>query len=77
MGAQVVDGNFRGNMKVKNVELHRKWRNEVIDIDQPHAGEVKVKMAFAKLPPLLMEHNRSGYFAQDPAILEVLSRVAS
>ncbi len=62
-------------MKVKAAvvtELHGKWRNEVIDIDEPHAGEVKVKMAFAGLCHS-DEHLRTGDFAQDPAILEALT----
>ena len=53
-------------------ELHGKWRTETIEIDEPHAGEVKVKMAFAGLCHS-DEHLRSGDFAQDPAILEALT----
>jgi S-(hydroxymethyl)glutathione dehydrogenase/alcohol dehydrogenase len=53
-------------------ELHGKWHVEDIEIDEPVAGEVKVKMAFAGLCHS-DEHLRTGDFAQDPAILEALT----
>ncbi|MGC8509245.1 MAG: NDMA-dependent alcohol dehydrogenase [Acidimicrobiales bacterium] len=53
-------------------ELNGPWRTEEIEIDEPHAGEVTVKMAFAGLCHS-DEHLRTGDIAQDPAILELLS----
>jgi NDMA-dependent alcohol dehydrogenase len=53
-------------------ELHGPWRSEVIEIDEPHAYEVKVKMAFAGLCHS-DEHLRTGDLAQDPVVLEMLS----
>ncbi len=53
-------------------ELNGPWRTEEIEIDEPHAGEVTVKMAFAGLCHS-DEHLRTGDNSQDPAILELLS----
>jgi len=53
-------------------ELNGKWRTEVIDIDEPVTGEVKVKMAFAGLCHS-DEHLRTGDFAMDAPILEAIS----
>ena len=53
-------------------ELNGPWRTEDIEIDDPHAGEVVVKMAFAGLCHS-DEHLRTGDISQDPAILQLLS----
>ena len=53
-------------------ELLGPWRTESIEIDDPHAGEVRVKMAFAGLCHS-DEHLRTGDMAQDPAVLEMIS----
>ncbi len=53
-------------------ELNGPWRTETITIDEPHAHEVKVKMAFAGMCHS-DEHLRTGDIAQDPAILEMIS----
>jgi NDMA-dependent alcohol dehydrogenase len=53
-------------------ELNGPWRTEVIEIDAPHAREVKVKMAFAGLCHS-DEHLRTGDMSHDPSILEMLS----
>lgn len=53
-------------------ELDGPWHTELIEIDEPHAREVKVKMAFAGMCHS-DEHLRSGDMGQDPAILEMLS----
>jgi NDMA-dependent alcohol dehydrogenase len=53
-------------------ELNGPWRIERIEIDEPHAHEVKVKMAFAGMCHS-DEHLRTGDIAQDPAILELIS----
>ena len=53
-------------------ELNGPWRTEEIEIDEPHAGEVTVKMAFAGLCHS-DEHLRTGDISQDPAVLELLS----
>ncbi len=62
-------------MKVKAsvvTELNGPWHTETIDIDEPHAHEVRVKMAFSGLCHS-DEHLRTGDMAQDPAILEIIS----
>lgn len=62
-------------MKVKAAvvtELNGPWRSETIEIDEPRAHEVKVKMAFAGMCHS-DEHLRTGDMAQDPGILEFLS----
>ena len=53
-------------------ELHGKWHTETIEIDEPHASEVKVKMAFAGMCHS-DEHVRTGDMAPDAAVLEMLS----
>jgi S-(hydroxymethyl)glutathione dehydrogenase/alcohol dehydrogenase len=53
-------------------ELHGPWRTEVIDIDEPHAYEVQVKMAFAGLCHS-DEHLRTGDMTEVPLVLEMLS----
>ncbi|MHB8826680.1 MAG: alcohol dehydrogenase, partial [Acidimicrobiales bacterium] len=62
-------------MKVKAAvvsELNGPWRTETIDIDEPHAFEVKVKMAFSGMCHS-DEHLRTGDMAQDPMVLEMIS----
>jgi S-(hydroxymethyl)glutathione dehydrogenase/alcohol dehydrogenase len=53
-------------------ELHGKWHTETIEIDEPHASEVKVKMAFAGLCHS-DEHVRTGDMVPDATVLEMLS----
>ncbi len=53
-------------------EVHGPWHTEVIEIDEPHAFEVKVKMAFSGLCHS-DEHLRTGDLSQDPAVLELIS----
>jgi S-(hydroxymethyl)glutathione dehydrogenase/alcohol dehydrogenase len=53
-------------------ELHGKWHTETIEIDEPHASEVKVKMAFAGLCHS-DEHVRTGDMVPDGQVLEMLS----
>jgi S-(hydroxymethyl)glutathione dehydrogenase/alcohol dehydrogenase len=53
-------------------EVHGKWHTETIEIDEPHANEVKVKMAFAGLCHS-DEHLRSGDMVPDAAVVEMLS----
>ncbi len=53
-------------------ELHGPWRTEVIEIDEPRAHEVRVRMAFAGLCHS-DEHLRTGDMAQDPSILEMMT----
>ena len=57
-------------------EVNGPWRSELIEIDEPHAFEVKVKMAYAGLC-YSDESLRNGGVAQDPAILEMISGRAS
>ena len=47
------------------------WHSEVIEIDEPHAYEVKVKMAFAGMCHS-DEHLRSGEMFPDAATTEML-----
>ncbi len=64
-----------GTMKVKAAivtEANGPWRTEVIEIDEPHAHEVKVKMAFSGLC-YSDEHLRHGDIAQAPEVMEMLS----
>ena len=67
---------YRGvTMQVKAAvvsELNGPWRTETIEIDEPHANEVKVKMVFSGMCHS-DEHLRTGDISQDPAILEFLS----
>ncbi len=53
-------------------ELNGKWHTETIEIDEPKAGEVKVKMAFSGMCHS-DEHLRTGDISQDPGVLELLS----
>jgi S-(hydroxymethyl)glutathione dehydrogenase/alcohol dehydrogenase len=53
-------------------ELHGKWHTETIEIDEPHANEVKVKMAFAGMCHS-DEHIRTGDLVPDASMLEMLS----
>jgi S-(hydroxymethyl)glutathione dehydrogenase/alcohol dehydrogenase len=53
-------------------ELHGKWHTKTIEIDEPHASEVKVKMAFAGLCHS-DEHVRTGDMVPDGAVVEMLS----
>lgn len=53
-------------------EQNGPWRTDVIDIDEPHANEVKVKMAFAGLCHS-DEHLRTGDMAPEASLLELLS----
>ena len=62
-------------MKVKAAvvsELNGPWRTETIDIDEPHAFEVKVKTAFSGTCPS-DGHLRTCDMAQDPMVLEMIS----
>jgi S-(hydroxymethyl)glutathione dehydrogenase/alcohol dehydrogenase len=53
-------------------ELNGPWHTEVIEIDEPHANEVKVKMAFAGMCHS-DEHLRTGDMSPEPALLEMIS----
>ena len=53
-------------------ELNGPWHTELIEIDEPHSNEVKVKMAFSGMCHS-DEHLRTGDISQDPAVLEFLS----
>ncbi|HVB51852.1 MAG TPA: NDMA-dependent alcohol dehydrogenase [Acidimicrobiales bacterium] len=53
-------------------EVHGKWRTETIEIDDPHANEVKVKMAFAGMCHS-DEHLRTGDMVPDATVIEFLS----
>jgi len=62
-------------MKVKAAvvtEAKGPWRTEVIEIDEPHAHEVKVKMAFSGLC-FSDEHLRHGDITHEPEVLEMIS----
>jgi S-(hydroxymethyl)glutathione dehydrogenase/alcohol dehydrogenase len=52
-------------------ELNGPWHSEDVEIDEPHANEVKVKMAFAGMCHS-DEHVRNGDMMPDPAITEML-----
>jgi S-(hydroxymethyl)glutathione dehydrogenase/alcohol dehydrogenase len=52
--------------------LKEPWRTEEIEIDEPHAHEVRVKMAYAGLCQS-DEHLRNGEISQAPEILAMLS----
>jgi S-(hydroxymethyl)glutathione dehydrogenase/alcohol dehydrogenase len=49
-------------------ELNGPWRTEIIEIDEPRANEVKVKMAFAGMCHS-DEHTRVGDMAPPPGLL--------
>jgi NDMA-dependent alcohol dehydrogenase len=62
-------------MKVKAsvvTEVNGPWHTELIDVDEPRAFEVKVKMAYAGMC-YSDESLRNGGVAQDPAVLEMIS----
>jgi NDMA-dependent alcohol dehydrogenase len=48
------------------------WRSEIIEIDEPHANEVKVKMAFAGMC-YSDESLRNGGVSQSPEVLEMIT----
>ena len=53
-------------------ELHGPWHTEQIEIDEPHAFEVKVKMAYSGMCHS-DEHLRTGALSQSPVALEMIS----
>lgn len=53
-------------------ELNGPWHTETIEIDQPHAFEVKVKMSYAGLCHS-DEHLRTGDLVPDEAVVQILS----
>jgi S-(hydroxymethyl)glutathione dehydrogenase/alcohol dehydrogenase len=53
-------------------ELHGPWHTETIEIDEPHANEVKVKMSFAGMCHS-DEHLRTGDMFPSPELVHVLS----
>src|ERR1700689_572697 len=53
-------------------EVHGPWHTETIEIDDPHAYEVRVKMAFSGLCHSDL-HLQTGALAQAPVALEFLS----
>ena len=50
--------------------LHEPWKTEEVEIDAPHAREVKVQMAYAGMCHS-DEHLRSGDISADPEILSM------
>ncbi|HEV3213657.1 MAG TPA: NDMA-dependent alcohol dehydrogenase [Acidimicrobiales bacterium] len=52
------------------------WRTEEIELDEPHAHEVRVKMAYAGMCQS-DEHLRNGTFSQPPEVLAMLSKTGS
>jgi S-(hydroxymethyl)glutathione dehydrogenase/alcohol dehydrogenase len=52
-------------------ELNGPWHSEDIEIDEPHANEVKVKMAFAGMCHS-DEHLRNGDMVPDSSIVELM-----
>jgi NDMA-dependent alcohol dehydrogenase len=52
------------------------WRTEQIELDDPHAHEVRVKLAYAGMCQS-DEHLRHGTFSQPPEILAMLSKSGS
>jgi S-(hydroxymethyl)glutathione dehydrogenase/alcohol dehydrogenase len=52
-------------------ELNGPWHSEDVEIDEPHANEVKVKMAFAGMCHS-DEHVRNGDMMPDPELTELL-----
>ncbi len=50
-------------------ELHGKWETKEIELDEPHAGEVRVKMAFSGMCHS-DEHVRTGDISQAPEVLQ-------
>lgn len=53
-------------------ELNGPWHTEAIEIDEPHAFEVKVKMSYAGLCHS-DEHLRTGDLVPDEAVVQILS----
>jgi S-(hydroxymethyl)glutathione dehydrogenase/alcohol dehydrogenase len=53
-------------------ELNGPWHTETVEIDEPHAYEVRVKVAFSGLCHS-DEHLRTGALGNDPAVLEMIS----
>ncbi len=53
-------------------EVHGPWHTETIEIDEPHANEVKVKMAFAGMCHS-DEHLRTGSMVPEASLLQLLS----
>ncbi len=51
--------------------LHQPWTTQEIDIDEPHAFEVKVKMAYAGMCHS-DEHVRTGSLSQSPEVLAMM-----
>jgi NDMA-dependent alcohol dehydrogenase len=52
------------------------WRTEEIELDEPHAHEVRVKMAYAGMCQS-DEHLRHGEFSASPEILSMLTKNGS
>jgi NDMA-dependent alcohol dehydrogenase len=52
-------------------ELNGPWHTEEIEIDEPHANEVRVKMAYAGMCHS-DEHVRNGDMMPDPSIVEMM-----
>ena len=50
--------------------LHEPWRTEEIELDEPHAGEVLVKMAWSGMCHS-DEHVRTGDISQDTEVLQL------
>jgi S-(hydroxymethyl)glutathione dehydrogenase/alcohol dehydrogenase len=53
-------------------EAHGPWHTELIEIDEPHANEVKVKMAFSGLC-FSDEHLRHGDIGMSPEVMAMIS----
>jgi S-(hydroxymethyl)glutathione dehydrogenase/alcohol dehydrogenase len=53
-------------------EMDGPWHTEAIEIDEPHAHEVKVKMAFAGMCHS-DEHLRTGSMFPEPSVLELMT----
>lgn len=53
-------------------ETHGPWHTELIEIDEPHANEVKVKMAFSGLC-FSDEHLRHGDIGMAPEVMTMIS----
>ena len=50
--------------------LHEPWKTEEVEIDEPHAGEVLVTMAYSGMCHS-DEHLRTGDISQDPEVLQL------
>lgn len=53
-------------------EAHGPWHTELVEIDEPHANEVKVKMAFSGLC-FSDEHLRHGDIGMSPEVMAMIS----